>query len=262
MQLAGVVWLQREHRRLLGCDRLLLLERIADRGSISAAAKSLGMSYRTAWNAVADLNNLADEPLTRNSPGGSLGGSTRLTEYGRKLVAAVRAMECEHARLLEGLNSRWGDWDGLQQLMQRLSIRMSARNQLQGKVLAVSNGSVNAEVTLGLGGDDQLVAVVTRASIEALGLAPGRDAYAVIKSSFIILAGADEALRTTARNRLCGTVRQLFRGPVNAEVVAELDGGKTLVATVTDDSIECLGLTEGVRVCGLFKASHVILGVH
>jgi molybdate transport system regulatory protein len=261
MELAGTLWLQAEQRRLLGSDRLLLLERIAEHGSIAAAAKSLGMSYRAAWDAVTDMNNLADAPLTTKVQGGRHGGSTQLTGYGEELVAAFRAMEGEYARLLDGLNASFGQWGRMQDLMRRFAMRTSARNQLQGKVLEVKDGPVNAEVTLALNAVDRLVAVVTRESVEALGLHPGRDAYALVKSSFVILASAEDGFNTTARNRLCGTVSRLLRGPVSAEVVLELDGGKSLAATITGESADALALEEGMRACALFKASHVILGI-
>ena len=73
---------------------------------------------------------------------------------------------------------------------------------------------------------------------------------------------ADGGFDTSARNRLCGTVRRIARGTVSVEVVLELDGGKTLAAMVTDDSVRALGLEEGMRAGVLVKASHVILGVN
>ena len=59
--------------------RLELLERIGRTGSISAAAKALGMSYRGAWAAVAELSNVSELPLLERSTGGKGGGGTRLT---------------------------------------------------------------------------------------------------------------------------------------------------------------------------------------
>jgi molybdate transport system regulatory protein len=82
-----------------------------------------------------------------------------------------------------------------------------------------------------------------------------------VKSSLVILAAEDDGFRTTARNRLCGTVSHVHRGPVNAEVVLALDGGKTFAAVITDESAQALEIAEGARMCALIKASHVILGV-
>lgn len=66
-------------------------------------------------------------------------------------------------------------------------IRLSARNCLPGKVTAVTDGAVNAEVTLTLEGGTEVHSIVTRQAISELGLAPGVRATAVIKASHIIL---------------------------------------------------------------------------
>jgi molybdopterin-binding protein len=67
-------------------------------------------------------------------------------------------------------------------------MRLSARNQLRGKVRSVTHGAVNSEVVLELPGGVTLVSIITRASAEGLGLAPGGDAYAVIKASNVMVA--------------------------------------------------------------------------
>lgn len=66
-------------------------------------------------------------------------------------------------------------------------IRLSARNCLQGKVLSVTDGAVNAEVVLELAGGSKVYSIVTREAVTELGLAPGVSATAVIKASHIIL---------------------------------------------------------------------------
>lgn len=66
-------------------------------------------------------------------------------------------------------------------------IRLSARNCLEGKVLSVTDGAVNAEVLLELAGGSKVYAIVTRDAVADLGLAPGVAATAVIKASHIIL---------------------------------------------------------------------------
>lgn len=66
-------------------------------------------------------------------------------------------------------------------------IRLSARNCLQGKVLSVNDGAVNAEVVVELAGGTQVYSIVTRDAVAELGLVPGVSATAVIKASHIIL---------------------------------------------------------------------------
>ena len=82
----------------LGPGKVLLLERIAEHGSISAAGRSLGMSYRRAWELVASLNASFAAPLVAARMGGERGGGASLTELGRQLVGHYRAIEEEAAR--------------------------------------------------------------------------------------------------------------------------------------------------------------------
>ena len=66
-------------------------------------------------------------------------------------------------------------------------MKMSARNMLKGKVKSVTPGAVNSEVTLELPGGVQIVSIITKVSAENLGLAPGKEVYAVIKASNVMI---------------------------------------------------------------------------
>ena len=63
LEISGRLWLNREGHGYLGAGRIALLERIGETGSIAQAARSMGMSYKAAWDAVEAMNNLADRPL-------------------------------------------------------------------------------------------------------------------------------------------------------------------------------------------------------
>ena len=67
-------------------------------------------------------------------------------------------------------------------------MKISARNVLKGKVKSVVHGAVNSEVVVELPGGVEVVSIITKASAESLGLAPGKAAYAVIKASSVMLA--------------------------------------------------------------------------
>ena len=67
-------------------------------------------------------------------------------------------------------------------------MKLSARNILKGTVVQVKVGTVNSEVILELPGGAQIVSVITKESAESLGLAPGQQAYAVIKASNVMIA--------------------------------------------------------------------------
>jgi molybdate transport system regulatory protein len=78
--------LERDGITLLGYGRVILLERIQEHGSISAAAKSMNMSYRHAWDLVDAMNRQAAKPLVATSKGGKGGGGARLTEEGAAAI--------------------------------------------------------------------------------------------------------------------------------------------------------------------------------
>jgi molybdopterin-binding protein len=67
-------------------------------------------------------------------------------------------------------------------------MKLSARNVLKGKVLKVVRGAVNSEVIIELPGGAQIVSIITNASVDTLGLKEGKDAYAVIKASNVMVA--------------------------------------------------------------------------
>lgn len=256
----GALFLAVSGRGTLGGARIALLEQIAASGSISQAARDVGMSYKAAWDAVDAMDNLAEGPLVARNVGGRHGGGTQLTQRGRKLVDVYRAAEAQFEGFMARLGRGVAGFDRFQEVMRGLGMKTSARNELAGKVKKVTKGAVNSEVVLDIGGSDELVAVITNASVENLALKRGVAAYALIKASWVILAPPGMA-RTSARNRLCGVVEVVHEGAVNSEVTLKLDGGKHMTAIVTLESARDLGLAPGVRACALVKASHVIVAV-
>jgi molybdate transport system regulatory protein len=246
----------------IGAERIRLLEAIAEQGSISSAARALGLSYKGAWDAVQALNNLFARPLVAAQTGGRAGGAASVTDAGRAVLIAYRKIETDLAKVVEQLGASLShEGDSLEQILRSFAMKTSARNALRGVVSAVTPGQVNTEVTLRVSEGLEIVAIITRDSAEDLGLAPGREALALIKSSFVILVPGDAPLRTSARNRLVGTVIGHEAGAVNDEVVLDLGDGKTLTATITRGSGEDLGFKVGDKAQALVKASHVILAV-
>ncbi|MGE5471321.1 MAG: TOBE domain-containing protein [Bacteroidota bacterium] len=138
---------------------------------------------------------------------------------------------------------------------------VSARNVFKGKISALVDGAVNAEVELTTAGGDKIVAIVTEASVQSLGLAVGKEAVAYVKAPWVMLLAGHEAVRFSARNQLSGTVSVLHKGAINTEIGITLPGGATVFAVVTNEAVLELGLREGAATSALIKASHVILGV-
>ncbi len=139
-------------------------------------------------------------------------------------------------------------------------MKTSARNQFAGRVAAVRRGAVNDEIELAIAGNPHIVATVTRESTGSLGLAPGREAFALVKASSVILMVDGDTAKLSTRNRLAGKVARVEPGEVNAEVLVELPGGGTVAVIVTIESAKKLDLRPGKPVTALFKASSVIVG--
>jgi molybdate transport system regulatory protein len=83
----------------LGPGKIALLEAIKSTGSISDAARSLGMSYRRAWMLINSLKEGFSEAVTVSSTGGKGGGGARVTPFGNSLIKQFRSLEREIARL-------------------------------------------------------------------------------------------------------------------------------------------------------------------
>ncbi|MBF0304751.1 MAG: TOBE domain-containing protein [Alphaproteobacteria bacterium] len=250
--------LRRGGRPLVGRDRIDLLEAVDRHGSITKAAKAVGLGYKAAWDALNAVDNLLPRPVIRAQAGGAQGGGAVVTEDGKALIKAFRLLEARLARAMNALPG--GAFDPLA-LIWSLGMKTSARNAFRCVVTEIKRGPVTAEVVMRLSDTAQLAAVVTADSLETLGIEIGREAVALVKSSFILLAPGAEPPRVSARNRLVGTVSRREDGPINSEIVLDLGNGKTIAALVTRDSADRMELAVGAPACAMFKASHVILAV-
>lgn len=140
-------------------------------------------------------------------------------------------------------------------------MNISARNIFSGQVASLSLGPVSAEVEITTPGGDRLIATITRASSESLGLAVGVPVQAIVKASSVMLMTEASGLRLSARNCLAGTVSEVTLGQVSAEVRLTLAGGATVCASITREAVGALGLKAGVAATVVIKASSVLVGV-
>jgi len=261
MSVHGLIWLAYGDENFGGPGRIALLEAIRSEGSITKAARHVNLSYKAAWESIDRMNNLAGEPLVVRTTGGRGGGSTRLTERGERLIRNFRLIEEEHHRFLDVLSQYTHGMPDDLQLFRRLNLmKTSARNQFIGKVAALHPGSVNDEVDIEISGGQRIVAIVTRESSQNLGLAVGREVFALVKAPSVVIAVDIGKAKLSTRNRLEGKIARLSTGAVNSEVVVDLPAGGSIAAIVTKESADNMGLKPGAKVTALFKASNVIVG--
>ncbi|MFI8481742.1 TOBE domain-containing protein [Pseudomonas sp. NPDC078700] len=236
-------------------QRIALLQHIADQGSITRAAKSAGLSYKAAWDAIDELNNLAQKPLVERSVGGKGGGGARLSMEGERVLRLYQRLQALQAQVLEA-TEEISDLD----LLSRLMMRTSARNQLHGQVVAINGQGRNDEIRLELAGGQHLTAQITHDSTQTLELEIGSQVIALIKAGWLELL-APQHLCTPGYNCMQGRVEELLSatdGPTEVKII--LPSGQTLCALAQPLQLDELQLTIGSAVQVQFAPSQVLLG--
>jgi molybdate transport system regulatory protein len=123
-------------------------------------------------------------------------------------------------------------------------VKTSARNQFAGKITAVREGAVNADVVLGLDDGMEIVANITSGAVRDLNLQPGRGAVALIKANFVTISSAPNE-HISARNKFRGLVTRVLIGWVNSEIRLELAGTRAMTAIVSNEELGELRIAEG-----------------
>jgi molybdate transport system regulatory protein len=236
-------------------QRIALLAHVAEQGSITKAAKSAGLSYKAAWDAIDELNNLAEKPLVERSVGGRGGGGAKLSEEGERVLRLYQRLQALQAELLSSAE----ETSDLA-LLSRLMLRTSARNQLHGRVERVTRHGRNDLIDLQLAGGLSIQAQITHDSTERLDLEVGTDVFALIKAGWLELLAPDDAV-TTGHNCLVGHIEEILDaedGP--SEVRISLPSGQTLCALAEPAQLEALQLTVQSAVGVQFSPANVLIG--
>ncbi|NWC94811.1 MULTISPECIES: TOBE domain-containing protein [unclassified Pseudomonas] len=236
-------------------QRIALLQHIAEQGSITRAAKSAGLSYKAAWDAIDELNNLAQKPLVERSVGGKGGGGAKLTAEGQRVLRLYQRLQVLQAQVLDSAEDA-SDFN----LLGRLMLRTSARNQLHGRVVAIDSHGRNDRIRLELAGGLSLDAQITHDSTVHLELEAGTEVVALIKAGWLDVLAASQ-LATPGHNCLEGKVEAILDaedGP--SEVRITLPNGQVLCALARPDALAQINAAEGQPVKVQFSPSNVLLG--
>ena len=135
-------------------------------------------------------------------------------------------------------------------------MKISARNQLKGTVKEINEGVVNGIVVIDIGGQN-VSATISMSSIKELGLEVGKTAYAIVKSTEMMIA--EDKMKISARNQFQGTITEVKEGAVNGIVKLNIGGGNHISATISMDSIKELGLAAGKEATAIVKATEVMM---
>lgn len=247
--------------------RIAILRGIAQSGSISQAARDVGVSYKAAWQAIDTLTNLAGVPLVERSVGGAGGGGAQITSAGEELLYAAEAMMRLRTELLQRMQS--GTPGGTHP---NLGLMTSMRNQWPCVVLKVE--SIGGQIRVWLraasdaGSDWTIAARITPESYELLGLAPGVPVLALCKATAVKVWLVQEkpAASSQSINLWPAVVQRATYGAAPAvgdtnasdEAICKLGWGAQIVGFAPAMS----GLLLNDKVWLEVAESAVVIGVH
>jgi molybdate transport system regulatory protein len=172
------VWIEYQGKPVLGKGGAQILEQIEKSESISKAAKRLGMSYRYVWSYLQRIEKDLEEPVVETFRGGKLGGGgAKLTRLGKSLLD-------EYMRLDGYLGEVLFD----EEYWEAIGLKISARNRLRGKVMAVEKEGLTAVIKVEVKAPSVVTALISREAAEDLDIKVGDAVEAVIKATEVMIA--------------------------------------------------------------------------
>ena len=232
MEIDGRFWLNKDNQNFLGNGRIELLEQIEKTGSISASAKAMKMSYKAAWERINQMNELAEYPIIKKIIGGKGGGGTILTAHAHELIKTFKSFEKLHRQFIERFAEAGDDPEHLARILGRTFLTTSARNQLPCKILQIKEHGINGSIELQLLGKEKFWADITMKSIHNMGLSNECNAYAIIKSSDVMICNTPPK-ENSKINIFKGTIQTIESINDNTEVTFILNGGEKLTGVIT-----------------------------
>ena len=170
-------WIEYKGKPLIGKGGAEILEAIDKENSLSKAAESLGMSYRYVWNYVQEIQTVLEAQIVETHKGGrSGGGGAKLTDLGKSLLGEYKQAEIYLDKVLSNPS------------LEVKVLKLSARNQFKGKVVAVEKGVITGKVKVEVKMPVTITAVITKEAIEDLDIKVGDEVTAIVKSTEIMIA--------------------------------------------------------------------------
>lgn len=258
MQAEILLTLRLQQKLFADPRRIALLKQIEQTGSISQGAKNAGISYKSAWDAINEMNTLSEQTLVDRATGGKGGGGAVLTRYGQRLIQLYDLLAQIQQKAFDVLSDDDNlPLDSLLAAISRFSLQTSARNQWFGTVTARDNSQVQQHIDILLAdGTTRLKAAITAQSGQRLGLDEGKEVLVLLKAPWVSITLNPERAKD-ADNQLQGAISHIERGDEQCEVLMTLPDGQMLCATVP--AAQATELEEGAEVTAYFNADRVIL---
>lgn len=258
MQAEILLTLKLQQRLFADPRRIALLKQIEQTGSISQGAKNAGISYKSAWDAINEMNQLSEQTLVDRATGGKGGGGAVLTRYGQRLIQLYDLLAQIQQKAFDVLSDDDAlPLDSLLAAISRFSLQTSARNQWFGTITGRDHQQVQQHVDVLLAdGQTRFKVAITAQSADRLGLEEGQEVLVLLKAPWVGIT-QDAARAERADNQLAGRINHIERGPEQGEVLMALPDGQSLCATLPVEQTR--DLAEGAEVIAYFNADRIIL---
>ena len=172
------IWIEYKGKPLIGKGGAQILEQIEKENSISKTAEKLGMSYRYVWSYLQKIEKTIGEPIIETYRGGkSGGGGAKLTKLGKSLLDEYERVEGYLGEVLSDAEY----WEAV-------GLKISARNRLKGKVLAVEKEGLTAIIKVEVKVPSVVTALISREAAEDLNIKVGDEVETVIKATEVMIA--------------------------------------------------------------------------
>lgn len=258
MQAEILLTLKLQERLFADPRRITLLKQIEQTGSISQGAKNAGISYKSAWDAINEMNQLSEQTLVERATGGKGGGGAVVTRYGQRLIQLYDLLGQIQQKAFDVLSDDDAmPLNSLLAAISRFSLQTSARNQWFGTITALDHQQVQQHVDVLLAdGTTSLKVAITTQSVQRLDLMEGKEVLVLLKAPWVGVT-TDNAIAQQADNQFCGRISHIERGELQCEVLMALPDGQQLCATVPVQQAQ--DLKEEAEVTAYFNADKVIL---
>lgn len=239
--------------------RISLLKQVRATGSISQGAKLAGISYKSAWDAINEMNQLSEETIVDRATGGKGGGGATLTRYGERLLQLYDLLAQIQQKAFDVLKEDNLPLDSLLAAISRFSLQTSARNQFFGTIISRNHSHVQQHVNVLLADKKtELAVALTEQSANRLGLSVGKEVLTLIKAPWVKISKSGD-ISAEFDNQLTGKIDSIARGADNSEIMVTLTGGAQLCSTLDNPQVSRQQLNIGDDVTALFNADQVII---
>ncbi|MEI7345147.1 molybdenum-dependent transcriptional regulator [Dickeya chrysanthemi] len=271
MQAEILLTLKLQQRLFADPRRIALLKQVQQTGSISQGARLADISYKSAWDAINEMNQLSEQTIVERTTGGKGGGGAVLTRYGERLLQLYDLLGQIQQKAFDVLQDDTLPLDSLLAAIARFSLQTSARNQFFGTVLERDRQQVQQHLSILLAdGHTRIQGALTQQSADRLQLTSGKEVLALIKAPWVTVTPQTEPTPAHDNvpahdnapahdNVLPGRISSLQPGSAHSEVLVTLEGGEVVCATLSNDEVTRQGLQPGMAVYASFNADQVII---